>query len=198
MPREFERLSEKEIQRRLYGRYLDPKKKEELGPKEPSKPPKQTSKQLKETSQKEEKKIPLNFVFGFTGILVIIFLMIHSGKRHPSQATGNIQISVQKPPAQRVPVVKPKTTVPPIPERVSSRPYTIQVMVFKNEEGGQKAIDQLKKQEFPAYLKESTTISGKSQFRIYVGDFEKEEDAAPTLAMLKTHLSYRESFVRKK
>jgi cell division septation protein DedD len=79
-----------------------------------------------------------------------------------------------------------------------NRPYTIQVMVYESKEGAEISVGDLKKRGFPAYIKQSTMVSGKLQFRIYVGEFTTQEEAKTTLAMLKTQPSCQESFIRKK
>ncbi len=173
MPKELEKLSEKEIQQRLYGGYLKPE------PKRAEKPPAVERKEnpsQKAVNNGSGLKIVWGFAFGIAAVLLIGFLIVRQ----------------EKPPR------KPSVPVPKTTPAAASRPYTIQVMVYENKEGARKAVDDLKRRGFPAFIKENKTVSGKLQLRIYVGEFMTQEEAKSTLTMLKNNPSYYESFIRKK
>ncbi len=194
MPKELEKLSEKEIQQRLYGQY-SPAKKEEIKT-EQKPPPKvvqkpQPAEPKKKSPQKIENgsgmKILWNFALGISTILLIGLLIVFL-ENVPQPTQSSKKLIHQKPSVSTSKI----TSVP------MHRPYTIQVMVYESKEGAEISAGDLKKRGFPAYIKQSTMVSGKPQFRIYVGEFTTQEEAKSSLAMLKTQPSCQESFIRKK
>lgn len=184
MPKELEKLSEKEIQHRLYGGYLKPV------PKNIKKP--QSSEEPKEKPlPKIDSGSGMKIVWGFALGIVVIFLagfFVMRSENTPQNPQSSKKTAPRKPP-----VPNPKTVSAPI-----AHPYTIQVMVYGSKEGAEISVGELKKRGFPAYIKQSTMVSGKRQFRVYVGEFTTQEEAKATLAMLKTQPSCQESFIRKK
>lgn len=184
MPKELERLSEKEIQQRLYGGYLKAVPKNIKKPQSPEEP---KEKPLPKIDSGSGMKIVWSFALGIAVIFLIGFLIVRL------ENTPQAPKSSQKATPRKPPVPTPKTVSAPV-----NRLYTIQVMVHGSKEGAEISVGELKKRGFPAYIKQSTMVSGKLQFRIYVGEFTTQEEAKATLAMLKTQPSYQESFIRKK
>ncbi len=191
MPKELEKLTEKDIQQRLYGKYShakgETKQEQKPAPNAVKKPPIAESKEKNNIENGSGVKIVWSFALG---IVIILFtgLFIMRSKNTPQNSQASQKTALRKPS-----VSNPKTVSAPI-----VRPYTIQVMVYESQEGAKISVGDLKKRGFPAYIKQSTMVSGKSQFRIYVGEFTTQEEAKATLATLKTQPSCQESFIRKK
>lgn len=183
MPNDFEKLSEREIQRRLYGDFSSARK----GLTDQGKKPKQPIIEKKEEKPppppKEISTSSLRLVGGFTLGILAIFLFGFFVSR----------FELPSPPPKKSRDVSPKT-----PLAAQDIPYTIQVMVYENRAGAEKVVESLQEKGFPAYIKERTTSAGKLQLRIYVGEFSSEANAKSTLAILQGLPAFKESFIRKK
>jgi cell division septation protein DedD len=191
MPKELGKLSEKEIQQRLYGKYSNPRG--ETKPEQKPVPNAVKKQPIAEPKEKNniEKGSGMKIVWSFALGIVIIFLtglFIMRSESTPQNPQASKKATPRKPS-----ISNPKTVSAPV-----SRPYTIQVMVYESKKGAEISVGDLKKRGFPAYIKQSTMVSGKPQFRIYIGEFTTQEEAKATLTMLKTKPSYQESFIRKR
>lgn len=189
MPKELGKLSEKEIQQRLYGKYSNPGG--ETLPEQKPVPNAVKKPSIAEPKEKNniENSSGMKIIWSFALGVVVIFLtglFIMRSEKTP-----------QNPQASKKAVPR-KTSVPKTISASVSRPYTIQVIVYESKKGAEISAGDLKKRGLPAYIKQSTMASGKPQFRVYVGEFTTQEEAKATLTMLKTQPSCQESFIRKK
>lgn len=81
---------------------------------------------------------------------------------------------------------------------ISSKIYTIQVYTALRKEDLDDAIRLLSSKGFPTTVKEKKSPSGKSQYAIYVGEYFSKKEANETLQKLKKEKRFKDSFVRMK
>ncbi len=80
----------------------------------------------------------------------------------------------------------------------SSKRYTIQAYTTTKKEDLDKVIQLLYSKGVPTTVKESKSSSGKNQYVIYVGEYFSKKEASETIQRLKKDKEFKDSFVRTK
>lgn len=81
---------------------------------------------------------------------------------------------------------------------ISSKRYIIQAYTTSKREDADEAIRFLSSKGFPAAVKEKKSSSGKSQYVIYIGEYLSKKEANETLQRLKKEKRFKDSFLRTK
>lgn len=82
------------------------------------------------------------------------------------------------------------------PAAMEPTPYTIQVAVYEARSIAEQALQLLRELDCPAFLVESVSRSGKKQFRIYVGQFVTKTEAQIEKDRLLSDPRFADAFVR--
>ncbi|KPK38948.1 MAG: hypothetical protein AMJ78_09260 [Omnitrophica WOR_2 bacterium SM23_29] len=95
----------------------------------------------------------------------------------------------------KVPTKKTKTVeIVGAPSKI----YTIQAYTTLKRDDADKVFQLLLSKEFPATVKEVKSLSGRTQYVIFVGEYSSKKQASDTLQNLRREKEFRDSFVRKK
>ncbi len=187
--KQFKKLTEQEIQQRLYG----------IAQKIPKKEPEQVKIAPQEVQEKKvsfEKsppaelksksiRLPWKKVTAFALIvLVAVFGLNYFFKKQPTRKQPTSEVK--------------QATKTPAPASLTNKPYTIQAAVYKNEVDAIRIASKLKKENLAAYVAKATSKKGKIRYRIYVGGFSSVNEATTLLSKLKTRMGFPDSFLRKK
>lgn len=102
--------------------------------------------------------------------------------------------------AIRFMVTKVSAKKPKIVETVAvpSKVYTIQAYTTSKRDDADKAIQLLSSKGFPATAKEVKSPSGKIQYAIFVGEYSSKKQANDVLQSLRKEKQFKDSFVRTK
>ncbi|MFH0771582.1 MAG: SPOR domain-containing protein [Candidatus Omnitrophota bacterium] len=83
-------------------------------------------------------------------------------------------------------------------DTVPKKNYTIQAYTSSRKEDAEKAMRLLSSKNFATNLKETKFVSGKAKFVIYVGEFSGKKEAEKTIKELKEDKQFKDSFLRLK
>ncbi|MBL7101106.1 MAG: SPOR domain-containing protein [Nanoarchaeota archaeon] len=80
------------------------------------------------------------------------------------------------------------------PTTPQQKPFTIQVASFQDSMKAEKVVEELEKAEFSAIVSAKHLDEKGVWYRVYVGDFDSEEEASGLLNTLKK--DYKDSFIK--
>jgi len=195
-------LTEKEIQKKLYGAYaesvpleeerVEPKRLDLRGPKEKKKiawrkllAPAGKIVSFIWKAAKRVEKIPARWGVGFFSV-VLVFLAIHALNAYRTQAMKVPRPAPEAAPLEPVvseareeinlppPVLKPVAAIPLKPPK---KPYAIQVATYAAQRDAQRLAEQMKEAGFSAFIQPSSRPNGKTFYLVFLGRFATFREA---------------------
>lgn len=146
----------------------------------------------------------LRLVVSVVALIVVVFTsvwLISKGKgRGASQPAA---VSFKEPSQTKRPEkvkVKVKEVLPAPQPKFLSKPYTIQICVYKKKRDAGKIVEDLGRKGYPAWIVTRTSARGRTYYNIYVGRFATGEKALQywdTVKEEEDFEDFEDSFVRR-